>query len=208
MIKTNVQSVTPAVVAKEKGNLTCSFKMPKVIVVNEFTEKGARSFRDEFAEAIETEQTVIPIVIDSYGGYVYSLLSMVDTIKNSPVPVATIATGKAMSCGAVLFTCGSENMRYMADEATLMIHDVSAWACGKVGDMEISVKEAKRLNRRIYALMEDNIGKKKGYLWNLLEKKKRRDWYITAKQAKKYGIATHIGVPKLTIDVSAKLVFE
>jgi ATP-dependent protease ClpP protease subunit len=90
----------------------------------------------------------------------------------------------------------------MAPEATLMIHDVSSWAVGKVGKMKIGVKEAKRLNKRIYRIMEKNIGKKKGYLWSVVEKMNREDWYITAKKAVEHGLANHIGTPSMTVSVS------
>lgn len=201
-------NLCPKIRSSVDGNiLNCEIKTPKSVLVNSFNEKSAKEFRKDFSEALETGQEVVPVIIDSFGGYVYSLLSMIDTIRNSPVPVATVITGKAMSCGAVLFTCGSQGMRYISKEATLMIHDVSAGAFGKVGEMEVSVDEAKRLNKRIYEIMEENIGKKKGYIWNVVEKKNRDDWYMDAKEALKHNIATHIGVPSLVMKVSVKTSF-
>lgn len=190
----------------EKHGIIIRAKEPKIVVVNEFTEKSAKLFREEFAQALSTEQDVVPIVIDSYGGYVDSLLSMVDIVKASSKPVITITTGKAMSCGSVLFTCGSK--RYVGEYSRIMIHDVAAGAWGKVGELKVSVKESERLNTMIYKIMEDNIGKGRGYLSKIVEKKNRDDWYLTAKQAKKHGIATDIGIPKLTVSISLKMKFE
>ena len=96
---------------------------PIIIRVNKFDEDSAKEFSAKMALAHNTGQKVIPIVIDSYGGQVYSLMSMISNIRMSEVPVATIIEGKAMSCGAILFSFGEDGMRYMDKDATLMIHD-------------------------------------------------------------------------------------
>ncbi len=84
---------------------------PVVIRVNKFDEKSAKDFAEKIASAHNTGQSVIPVIIDSYGGQVYSLMSMIASIKNSELPVATIVEGKAMSCGVILFSCGTEGYR-------------------------------------------------------------------------------------------------
>ncbi len=193
-------------VTKEKGTVTIVAEAPKVVLVNKFTEDSAKSFREDFAEALDTGQDVIPVVIDSYGGYVDSLLSMVDIVKASPKQVITFATGKAMSCGAVLFTCGER--RYIAEHSRLMIHDVASGAWGKVGKLKNSVKESDRLNDLIYKIMEDNIGHPRGYLSKIVEKKNREDWFLTAKKAKKHNIATDIGIPEIEVSVSMTTTFK
>ena len=60
-------------------------------------------------------------------------MSMISDIKHSSIPVATIVQGKAMSCGAILFSFGAEGKRYMDPDATVMIHDVSSMDRGKGG---------------------------------------------------------------------------
>ena len=101
-----------------------------------FDEKSAQEFSEKMSDAHNTGQPVIPIVIDSYGGQVYALMTMISAIKHSEVPIATIVEGKAMSCGAVLFTFGETGMRYMDPDATLMIHDVSSMDWGKVEELK------------------------------------------------------------------------
>ena len=96
---------------------------PVIIRVNKFDEESAKEFTDLMSRAQNTGQSVIPLVIDSYGGQVYSLMAMISAIKASRVPVATIIEGKAMSCGAILFSFGAEGKRYMDPDATLMIQD-------------------------------------------------------------------------------------
>ena len=100
-------------------------KQPVIIRVNKFDEETSAKFQLEVAQAHNTGQGVIPIIIDSYGGEVYSLMTMISALKHAEIPIATIVEGKAMSCGAVLFTFGEQGMRFMDPDATIMIHDVS-----------------------------------------------------------------------------------
>ena len=65
-------------------------KNPVIIRVNKFDEDAAKKFAQEMAQAHNTGQKVIPVVIDSYGGQVYSLMSMISAIRHSTLPVATI----------------------------------------------------------------------------------------------------------------------
>ena len=77
---------------------------PVIIRVNKFDEESANEFAMKMALAHNTGQPIIPVVIDSYGGQVYSLMSMISAIRASELPVSTIVEGKAMSCGVVLFS--------------------------------------------------------------------------------------------------------
>ena len=70
-------------------------KNPVIIRVNKFDEESAKKFSQEVAQAHNTGQKIIPVVIDSYGGQVYSLMSMISAIKNAELPIATIVEGKA-----------------------------------------------------------------------------------------------------------------
>ncbi len=199
--------IDPKIKVRETKEL---LSMPKVILVREFDEEAAKLFRREMSFAHRTGQEIIPVVIDSYGGDVYSLLSMVDTIKGAKVPVATIIEGKAMSCGAVLFTCGKEGLRFIAPNATLMIHDVmSEEKARKSEEVKADAKETERVNRKIYGILDRNCGKEPGFFWNNVQKKGRADWYITPREALKLGIANHAKVPTLqtTIKVETSLDF-
>ncbi|MAG25530.1 hypothetical protein CMI47_08120, partial [Candidatus Pacearchaeota archaeon] len=91
---------------------------PIIIRVNKFDEKSAKEFQESVAQAHNTGQKVIPVTIDSFGGQVYSLMAMISAIKHAELPVATIVEGKAMSCGAILFSFGEQGMRFMDPDAT------------------------------------------------------------------------------------------
>jgi ATP-dependent Clp protease, protease subunit len=181
--------------------------IPVVVLVNEFTEKSAKDFRNDFTKAVNTGQKIIPILIDSYGGQVYSLLSMVATIKSSPVPIATIATGKAMSCGSILFSCGSEGNRFIDSAATIMIHDVSSWSHGKVEEIKSDAKEVERLNQYVYKLMASNVGKSENYFLDLVHDRSHADFYLTPQDCIKHNLANYIRTPSFKVSVKTEIVF-
>ncbi len=183
-------------------------KSPIIIRVNKFDEESAKKFATEIAAAHNTGQSVIPVVIDSYGGQVYSLMSMISAIKHADLPVATIVEGKAMSCGAVLLTFGEDGLRFADPDATVMIHDVSSGVWGKIEELKADVKEAERLDTKIYAMMARNCGKKDDYFKKKVFTKKHADWFMGAEEAKKHGIVNQLRVPKLNIRIDVDIDFE
>lgn len=182
--------------------------VPVVLTVNKFDEASAKEFRDGFNRALNTGQKIIPIVIDSYGGQVYSLMSMIGIIKSSSVPVATIATGKAMSCGALLLSCGSEGYRFMDPSSTVMVHDVSSGSFGKVEEIKADAKEVDRLNNYLYTLMAKNVGKSDDYFLKIIHERGHADWYLSADDCKSHNIVNHIRVPNFKLKISTELSFE
>ena len=181
---------------------------PVIVTVNKFDEDSAKDFRNKFSMAHNTGQTVVPVLIDSYGGQVYSLMSMISTIKQSELQVATIIQGKAMSCGALLFSFGSEGMRYMDPDATVMIHDVSAGQFGKVEELKANAEESERLNKKVYRLMSENIGKSQDYFIKKIHEKGHADWYLDSKECKRINLANHIRVPKFNVKIGVDIEFE
>lgn len=183
-------------------------KAPVIIRVNKFDEESAKAFADSIADAHSTGQKVIPVVIDSYGGQVYSLMSMIAAIRDSDLPVATIVEGKAMSCGAVLFSFGEDGLRFMDKDATVMIHDVSSMEWGKIEELKASAKEADRLNQKIYNMMARNCGKKDDYFLKIVDKKKHADWFLDAEECKKHNLVNHLRLPTMHITVSVDIDVE
>ncbi|MAF25700.1 hypothetical protein CL634_09040 [bacterium] len=183
-------------------------KNPVIIRVNKFDEKSAKEFQDQVSLAHNTGQKIIPVVIDSYGGQVYSLMSMISAISHAELPVATIIEGKAMSCGAILFSFGEQGLRFMDPDATVMIHDVSSMEYGKVEEIKASADETERLNQKVYTMMARNCGKKDDYFLKLVHKKGHADWFLDASVAKRHGLANQLRVPKFNISVDVSIDFE
>lgn len=181
---------------------------PVIIRVNKFDEAAAKEFNARMAAAQCTGQKVVPVIIDSYGGQVYSLMSMIASINASELPVATIVEGKAMSCGAVLLSFGEQGMRFADPDATIMIHDVSSGSRGKIEELKADVAEADRLDEKIFTMMARNCGKKDDYFKKKVFNKKHADWFMDATEAKKHGLVNHLRVPKMTVKVDVDIEFE
>lgn len=185
-------------------------QLPHVVQVRgEFSEEMAEDFANAFHAAENTGQEIIPVLIDSYGGDIYSLMSMIDVIQGSSVPVATIVTGKAMSAGAVLLTCGGKGLRFAGPNATIMIH--SAWETGLSGnadEVKVGADELMRLNKHLLELMSKNCGHDKDYFHKVMAQKKNTDWFIQAKEALKHKIVNEIRIPEFHVEVSMTTKFK
>ena len=182
--------------------------LPTIIRVRKFDEPAAKEFSSLMRRAQNTGQPVVPVIIDSYGGQVYSLMSMISDVKHSKIPVITIAQGKAMSCGAILFSFGAEGHRYMDPYATLMIHDVSSMKWGKVEEVKAGAEETERLNRKVYQMMAENCAQDKDYFLNIIHEKGHADWFLDAEDAMKHNLANHLYIPELKIHVDVKFDFK
>ena len=168
------------------------------IWVTEFTEKAALEFRDKVVNlAAENPTQPIVVYIDSYGGMVDSLATMIETIDEVPNPVITVAMGKAMSCGAILLSHG--DVRWVGKHSRVMIHEVSSGTIGDVHDMHSDALEAKRLNKYFLGLLAKNCGIKGGYdgLRKIIKERDGRDIYLNADDAVEFGIADAVGTPQV-----------
>lgn len=181
---------------------------PVVIRVNKFDEENAKKFNAAMSDAQSTGQPIVPIIIDSYGGEVYSLMSMVANIKASKVPVATIVEGKAMSCGALLFSFGAPGLRFMDKHATIMIHDVSSGARGKIEEIKADAKEGDRLNQWLYREMASNCGKEPEFFLKQIHDRSHADWYLDAAEAQAIGLANHLRIPEMRVKIDVEFSFE
>lgn len=185
-------------------------KMPHIVQVRgEFNEEMAEDFANAFHSAENTGQEIIPIVIDSYGGDIYALMSMIDIIQASSVPVATIVTGKAMSAGAVLLSCGADGFRFASPNATIMIH--GAWETGISGnadEVKVSAEELMRLSKKILEVMSLNIGEKRDFFHKMMSDKKNTDWYLSPKDAQKFNIVNHVRIPEFSVKLSVDIEFK
>jgi len=130
----------------------------------------------------------IKIFIDSYGGVIYQCFGLVGIMENSETPVYTYVTGTAMSAGFLILICGHRRFSYPL--ATPLYHQLTSEMCGNVDDVENELFEMKRLQKK----MEDIIIKKTKITKEKLQEidGKKRDWFITPKQALKLGVIDEI----------------
>jgi ATP-dependent Clp protease protease subunit len=122
--------------------------------------------------------------INSPGGTVYDCLAIYDTMNYIKPDVQTICTGLAASSAAILLSSGAKGKRFALPNSKIMIHQPSSGTRGKVTDQEIDLKEALRLKTLIEDIVAKNTGKKQSKVHDDME----RDFYMTADEAKGYGI--------------------
>ena len=166
------------------------------IWVTTFDDAGVKNFSTSVLK-VANKSKLEPVVlyIDSYGGYVDCLFSMISLLDSIPNPVITVAVGKAMSCGAVLLSHG--DIRCASEHARIMVHETSGGASGNIQDTRNTIKEGHRLNVYLMKLLAQNCDMPFKKMKSLFSNEKR-DLYLTARQAKSMGLVDKIGLPKVT----------
>jgi len=185
-------------------------QLPVIVkVIGEFNETSAKSLYADCDRALETGQKILPIFIDSYGGYVDSLLGMLDyfqSFRDNGVQIITIACGKVMSCGALLFAMGDK--RFIGKRSRIMFHRIYGGVYGNPDDIKVDAKESERLEKFIFEEVSKNIGRPKGWLFEQLKKNNFSDWYLTANEAIENKVATGIGIPQFTFSINTNFSYE
>ena len=130
----------------------------------------------------------IKLYINSPGGSVYDGMAIYDTMQHLKCEIATYGMGLQASMGAFLLSSGTKGKRFLLPNATVMIHQPSGGSQGKISDIEIDFKEGLRLKRRLNEILAKNCGK----TIEQVEKDQDRDYWMSAEEAKKYGLVDEI----------------
>ena len=126
----------------------------------------------------------ISLYINSPGGSISAGMAIHDTIQYIKCDVSTICMGMAASMGAFLLASGTKGKRFALPNAEIMIHQPSAGTQGKVTDMEIDVEHFLRIKKNLNEILASNTGKTAEEVKAASE----RDHWMTAEEAKKYGM--------------------
>lgn len=140
-----------------------------------------------FLESVNSAQD-IQMYINSPGGSVYSGLAIYDTMQLLSADVATICTGMAASMAAVLMAAGAQGKRAALPHSRMMIHQPLGGAEGQASDVEIRTREMLRLKRELQELLALHTGQP----YERIEKDCDRDYYLTAAEAKEYGLVDSV----------------
>jgi ATP-dependent Clp protease, protease subunit len=130
----------------------------------------------------------IKIYINSPGGSVTAALALYDTMQHVKSDVATICLGQAASAAAVLLACGAKGKRFALPNARVMIHQVMGGVEGQQKDVEIQAREMLRIKNQINQILTKHTGQP----LKKIEADSDRDFFMTADEAKKYGILDKI----------------
>jgi len=134
----------------------------------------------------------IQIYLNTPGGSVYAGLGIYDTMQYINPDIATICTGMAASMGAILLTAGTTGKRSALVHSRVMIHQPMGGAQGQASDIEITAREIMKLKKELYNI----LAKHSNNTYKKIEKDSDRDHWMTAEEAKQYGMIDEILVRK------------
>ena len=140
-----------------------------------------------FLEA-EDPKKDIQLYVNSPGGYIHSGLDIVDAMNHVKPDVATVAVGMAASMGSIILTSGAKGKRSALPHAEVMIHQPHGGAEGQATDIEISAKHILAQRDRTNKILARTTGQPLAKV----EKDVDRDFFMTAEEAKKYGIVDQV----------------
>ncbi len=136
----------------------------------------------------ENNKEDIKLYINSPGGSVTSAMAMYDTIQHVKADVSTICVGQAASAAAVLLAAGAKGKRFSLPNSRILIHQVMGGAEGQQKDIVIAANEITRMKDQINQILSKHTGQST----KKLETDTDRDFWMTADEAKKYGIIDKI----------------
>jgi len=140
-----------------------------------------------FLESVDSKRD-IQIYLNTPGGSVYAGLGIYDTMQYIGPDVATICTGMAASMGAVLLCAGKAGKRTALKHSRILIHQPMGGAEGQASDIEITTREILKLKKELYEIIAEHSGQ----TFKKIEKDSDRDYWMTAEEAKAYGMIDEI----------------
>lgn len=197
---------------KPYSNLSASMLIPMVVEKSQFGERAYDIYSRLLKERIiflggpidddaanlviaqllflesEDAKKDISLYINSPGGVVTAGLAIVDTINHVKPAVSTVCVGMAASAAAVILSAGEKGKRFALPNAEVMIHQPHGGAEGQATDIEITAKQILKLRERLNRILAKNTGQS----LDKIEKDVERDFFMTADEAKKYGIVDQV----------------
>jgi ATP-dependent Clp protease protease subunit len=159
----------------------------------------------------QDQKQTISLYINSPGGSVYAGLAIYDAMRLIQAPVSTVAVGVTASMATALLSSGSKGKRYALPHATIHMHPTTSGSQGYTEDVRIATREQERIQTQLFQL----IGQNTGHSWREIEEFFLRDKYMSAPEAKSYGLIDEvlgdtsdvvtIDTPPLTVKLQAAL---
>ena len=195
----NINGFTPQVIEERQMNVVgmdvfSRLMMDRIIFlgvpINDYVANVVQA-QLLFLESTDPKRD-IQMFINSPGGSVIAGLGIYDTMQYVVPNVATICTGLAASMGSVLLAAGTKGKRTCLKHSRVMIHQPSGGMQGQFSDMEITYRLIKEMRKELYTILADCSGQ----TFETIEKDSDRDNWMTANQAKEYGLVDEVLVRK------------
>lgn len=141
---------------------------------------------------MEDPESDIMLYINSPGGSIAAGMAIYDTMRYLKCEVSTLCVGMAASMGAFLLSGGAKGKRKSLPHAEIMIHQPLGGAQGQATDIKIQAEHIIRIKKTMNELLSEHTGKP----LKTIERDAERDFYMTAEQAKEYGLIDEIIAPR------------
>ena len=130
----------------------------------------------------------IKLYINTPGGSVTAGLAIYDTMQYIKCPISTVCIGLAGSMGAVLLAAGSKGKRFTLPNSEILLHQVAGGVRGQAVEIEITAKQIMKIKNKLNQILSQHTGQS----LKKIEKDTDRDFYLSAEDAKKYGIVDEV----------------
>ena len=130
----------------------------------------------------------IKLYINSPGGSVTAGLAIYDTMQYVSCPISTVCVGLAASMGAVLLAAGAKGKRFALPNSEILLHQVAGGASGEASAIEITAKQILKIRDKIHDILVNHTGQPLAKI----KKDTDRDFYLSANEAKDYGIVDNV----------------
>ena len=130
----------------------------------------------------------IKLYINSPGGSVTAGLAIYDTMQYLKCPVSTICIGLTASMAAIILAAGSKGKRFSLPNAEILLHQVAGGFQGQAADIDITAKQIVKIKEKLNQILSLHTGQP----LDRVEKDTDRDFYLTAEEAKKYGLIDEV----------------
>ncbi len=194
-VQHNVTNLTPNIIEERPMNIAVMdvysrLMMDRIIFLGyPVSDEVANIITAQLLFLESTDRTRdIQLYINSPGGSVYAGLGLYDTMQFVSPDIATICTGMAASMAAVLMAAGAPGKRTALKHSRIMMHQPSAGAMGQASDVEITVNEVRKVKHELYEVLSYHTGQ----TVEKIAKDSNRDYWMTAPEAKEYGLVDEV----------------
>jgi ATP-dependent Clp protease protease subunit len=194
-IKHNITNLTPNIIEERPMNVAVMdvysrLMMDRIIFLGyPVNDEVANIITAQLLFLESTDRTRdVQLYINSPGGGVYAGLGLYDTMQFINPDIATICTGIAASMAAVLMAAGAPGKRSALKHSRIMMHQPSAGAAGQASDVAITVNEVRKIKHELYEILSYHTGQ----TIEKVSKDSNRDFWMTAPEAKEYGLVDEV----------------
>lgn len=183
---------------------------PQNFTICDFSPQALEAFDRSVSAALNSEQKLYPIGVNSLGGdgdIMCGFMSVIDRARSKGMIFSTYINSRAFSAGAIVWSYGCKGLRFIAPHAKLLYHSVSFGARGKAPEMRSIANEVHNEQGVLFEKISRHLGKPKAWLSSKLKKKSDYDWTLTAEEVEKEGIGRAY-TPSYTLKVSEEFLIS